>query len=386
MNSPTPIWRRPRARFVAVLTLVWVIVFGITALAWRVLLPFVLAALVAYVIDPLICAITRLRVRGRVLPRWGAVLGVYAVIGLMLWLASVSVVPQMYRELMRGTNQLHGFVSSLTPDKIDAWAHTINDYLVKQKIPLDVLGESEDAGTVSIDLASTIADALQNASGSLTSHVGDLVTFSRALVAGTVQAIFFVVLLLMITAFISIDVPHIVAFLESLVPRAWRADFHHLLSGIDAGLSGVVRGQLTIMMVNGVFTLAGLLILRIPFAFALAALATVLYIVPILGTILSSVPIVLVGLTQDFKHGLFALLWILGVHALETYVLNPKIMGKASRIHPILIVLALVFGEQTFGLVGALLAVPIASVIAAIFKFLLRKAEELDLEAERRSG
>jgi len=195
-----------------------------------------------------------------------------------------------------------------------------------------------------------------------------------------------VVLLLMITAFISIDVPHIVAFLESLVPRAWRADFHHLLSGIDAGLSGVVRGQLTIMMVNGVFTLAGLLILRIPFAFALAALATVLYIVPILGTILSSVPIVLVGLTQDFKHGLFALLWILGVHALETYVLNPKIMGKASRIHPILIVLALVFGEQTFGLVGALLAVPIASVIAAIFKFLLRKAEELDLEAERRSG
>ena len=58
-----------------------------------------------------------------------------------------------------------------------------------------------------------------------------------------------------------------------------------------------MRGQLTIMLVNGVLTLVGLLVLQIPFAFALAALATILYVVPIFGTILSSVPIVLLALT-----------------------------------------------------------------------------------------
>jgi predicted PurR-regulated permease PerM len=140
----------------------------------------------------------------------------------------------------------------------------------------------------------------------------------------------------------------------------------------------VVRGQITICAINGALTLVGLLVLKIPFAFALAALATVLYLVPIFGTILSSVPIVLLGLTGGFSKGLLALAWILGIHALETYILNPKIMGSASRIHPVLIVLALVIGESRFGLVGALLAVPVASVVAAVFKFLQRKAVELD--------
>jgi predicted PurR-regulated permease PerM len=66
------------------------------------------------------------------------------------------------------------------------------------------------------------------------------------------------------------------------------------------------------------------------------------------------------------------------IHALETYVLNPKIMGEAARIHPVLIVLAIVVGERSAGIVGALLAVPVMSVFVAIFKFLHRKQLELD--------
>jgi predicted PurR-regulated permease PerM len=141
----------------------------------------------------------------------------------------------------------------------------------------------------------------------------------------------------------------------------------------------VVRGQLTIMLVNGVLTFLGLLILRIPFAFALSALATLLYVVPVFGTIISSIPIVLLAtLAGGLSKGLLALAWILVIHALETYVLNPKIMGDATRIHPVLIVLALVIGERTAGIVGALLAVPVASVLVAIFRFLHRKLAEID--------
>jgi predicted PurR-regulated permease PerM len=102
-------------------------------------------------------------------------------------------------------------------------------------------------------------------------------------------------------------------------------------------------------------------------------------VVPIFGTILSSIPIVLLALTAGgASKALLALAWILVIHALESYVLNPKIMGTASRIHPVLIVLALVIGERSAGIVGALLAVPFASVIVAVFRFLLRKLAEID--------
>jgi len=191
-----------------------------------------------------------------------------------------------------------------------------------------------------------------------------------------------VILLFMLTAFISKDGPRILGFFETLVPAAWRPDLQRLVRGIDAGLSGVVRGQLTIMLVNGTLTLIGLLILKVPFAFALAFLATILYVVPIFGTILSSIPIVLLALTGGgLSKGLLALGWILVIHALETYVLNPKIMGDASKIHPVLIVLALVVGERSSGIVGALLAVPVASVVVAVFRFLHRKLAELDERA-----
>ena len=136
------------------------------------------------------------------------------------------------------------------------------------------------------------------------------------------------------------------------------------------------------MLVNGTLTLVGLLVLRIPFAFALAALATILYVVPIFGTILSSVPIVLLALAAGGpSKGALALAYILAIHALEAYVLNPKIMGDASKIDPVLIVLALVIGERTSGLVGALLAVPVASVFVAVFRFLHRKLGEVDARA-----
>jgi predicted PurR-regulated permease PerM len=233
-----------------------------------------------------------------------------------------------------------------------------------------------------VDLASEIAEALQDLSSWLRAQVGDVVALSRALLAGTFRAVFFFVLLFMLTAFISMDGPRIVRFAESLVPAAWRGDLRRLVQGIDAGLAGVVRGQLTIMLVNGFLTLVGLVLLDIPFAFALSALATILYVIPLFGTIISSIPIVLIALTSGGPSlGLLALGWILVIHALESYVLNPKIMGDASRIHPVLIVLALVVGERTGGIVGALLAVPVASVFVAVFRFLQRKLAELDERA-----
>jgi predicted PurR-regulated permease PerM len=365
----------------ALLAGVWALVLATFLVAWPVLLPFALAALAAYVLEPLIARLASKRIAGRPVPRWGAVLIVYVVLALVAYVAAISILPQIYGEVVRGLGELRDFLATITPQRLTRWAESIDAFLQRHGIPLDVTATPTSRGgaRLSVDLAGGIADAIHKLSEGMRGRIGDVVAFSRALVTTTIQTIFFVVLLFMVTAFISMDAPRIVRFFETLVPAAWRDDFRGLLHGIDTGLAGVVRGQITIMIVNGLFTLLGLLMLRIPFAFALAALATVLYVIPIFGTIISSLPIVSLAIAGGgLSKGLLALGWILLTHALEAYVLNPKIMGHHSRIHPVLIALALVLGERTWGLVGALLAVPVASVFVAVFRFLHRKLAELD--------
>jgi predicted PurR-regulated permease PerM len=380
MQPQVPLWRRPRAQLLALTVLIWAVVAGILVAARDVLLPFVLAALAAYVIDPLIARLALLHVRGRRVPRAAAVIAVYVVLGAGAYVFAVSVVPQIYREVIRGLVELRDFLAGIGPEKVAAWSKSIDEFMFRYGIPVDVVPGTQRSGArLHVDLAFELAEALRDLSAQARAQLGDVVALSRTLLTGTFKTLFFFVLLFMLTAFMSMDGPRMVRWVESLVPVAWRGDLRRLLVGIDTGLAGVVRGQLTIMVVNGILTFVGLLVLRLPFAFALSALATLLYVVPFFGTFISSVPIVLVALTAGgLGKGLLALGWILMIHALETYVLNPKIMGSATRIHPVLIVFALVIGERTAGIVGALLAVPVASVFVAVFRFLHRKLAELD--------
>lgn len=356
----------------------WLIAVAVLAAAVTVLLPFELALLIAFVVNPLITRLARVRIGRWQLPRFAAVILVYVAIGFALWFSAVALLPQVYSEAIRGVAQLRDALSAFGPGKIQGLAERIQGWFTRYGVPVELIpGGARGEPHVSVDLAAVLADTIQDIAAWGRRGLGDVLGVSRALVSGTVRTIFFLVLLLMVTAFVLVDAPRILAWSQTLVPRSWRDDWLRLLSIVDRGLAGVVRGQLTICMINGVLTLIGLLLLRIPFPFALSALATVLYLVPLFGTIISSIPIVLLGLSGGgLKMGLAALAWIVAIHALETYVLNPKIMGDASKIHPVLIVLALVIGEHHFGIVGALLAVPVASVVASIFKFIQLKAAE----------
>ena len=113
----------------------------------------------------------------------------------------------------------------------------------------------------------------------------------------------------------------------------------------------------------------------VKFVFLLSTVATLFSLIPIFGTILSSVPIVLIALSDGVEKGFAILLWIVGIHALEAYFLNPKIMGSAARIHPVIVAFSLIAGEKTFGLVGALFAVPVASIVVACFDYARLKAQ-----------
>ena len=219
------------------------------------------------------------------------------------------------------------------------------------------------------NLERTLDDILENLASTSSERLASLVQFAQKLVVGVVGALVAVVLTLMVAAFISIDLPRVMGFFRSLVPAEGRRGFDVLVRRLDRGLAGVVRGQLLICLINGSLTYIGLLILGVKFSVLLAVVAGILSLIPVFGTVLSTVPIVLIALTDGLMTGVLALAWVLGVHFTEANFLNPKIIGTSAHIHPVIVIFALLAGEHAYGLVGALLAVPTTSILLTLFDF-----------------
>ena len=136
---------------------------------------------------------------------------------------------------------------------------------------------------------------------------------------------------------------------------------------MNGGLSGVVRGQLVICLINGVLSAIGFAIVGLKYWPVLALVSTVMSLIPIFGSIASAIPAVALALTQSFGTALFVLAWIVGIHQLEANLLNPKIMGDSAKIHPMLVIFSLLVGEHFFHVTGALLAVPTMSIVQSLF-------------------
>src|SRR5262249_37373257 len=152
------------------------------------------------------------------------------------------------------------------------------------------------------------------------------------------------------------------AFARSVVPERYRSEYEDIVRGIDRGLSGVIRGQLLVCLWNGCLTYVGLLIFGVKYAILLAVIAGVFSVLPIFGSIASSIPIVIFALFGsggddgiDVVRGLAMLAWIIGVHFTESSFVGPKIMGASARMHPVLVIFALIAGQHTYGIVGAVL-------------------------------
>jgi predicted PurR-regulated permease PerM len=225
----------------------------------------------------------------------------------------------------------------------------------------------------------------------LQDKLNDVVRLGQSLIVGFIRGIFLFFFTLMIGAFILIDLEKVHGFLRSLFPANVRDDYDVIIAGIDRGLSGVIRGQLVICVINSLFTYVGLLTFGVKYKLILAVVAGLMSLIPIFGSILSSVPIVIVALVSgdegiDIFRGVAMTLWIIGIHFIEANVLNPKIIGTAAKIHPVLVIFSLFLGEHAFGLVGALLAVPVLSAISVVFMYLYRKAWKDAPRAPGRGG
>ncbi|MBA3545678.1 MAG: AI-2E family transporter [Nannocystis sp.] len=210
-------------------------------------------------------------------------------------------------------------------------------------------------------------------------YTGQIAAFLNTLVRGITAFLTNFVITLMLAAFILINPARVMNFVRGLIPLHYRTTYEELILLLDVGLAGVIRGQLLICLVNGVLTYIGLVIFGIKYSFLLAVVAAVFSLVPIFGTIISSIPIIVVALVSNeeglaFGPPLLMLAWIAGIHLLEANIFNPKIIGDAAHMHPVVVIFALLAGEHVYGLTGALLAAPVASMLQTLFLFAYRRS------------
>lgn len=381
--SSKKLFSSPIFRQRATLISLWVAIAIVLILVRSVILPFILAALLAYVLQPLVTLFSKVKLGSKPLPRAISVFLIYLIFAGLTSLICIFFIPQFYLEMVRLAKDTTAFINSIDEHSINQLGEKIEDFFNTYQLPFEIVsGEDIErvpsvpgrANWISIDLHKISQTILNDIINYIKSEGRNIISSAQFLFSELVSVLFMTLLVIMITGFILVDIERIKRFILSMVPTTERQSFDEFLVRLDQRLSGVVRGQLTICIVNAIFTLIGLLIFDVKFAFILATMAGIFSLVPIFGSIVSTIPIVLVALTISPLTALSSLLWIIGIHILEANFLNPKIMGHSAKIHPILILLALVVGEKFYGLIGALLAVPIMSIIITAFSSILDRA------------
>jgi predicted PurR-regulated permease PerM len=415
--DPLPVARRRHTIFLAVCA---AIVAAVIIASHSVLLPFVLALVIAYVLAPAVAWVERKRV-----PRAIAIILVYVVVlgsfGLFIRLLTprvaheignfrrelptisktiknewVPLVQQRIRALGLGGEvpaavekpEREGPGQEETP-AIVARQRSDGSFAIELEGPLAINPTKHGGYTVEpmrepkaepFNLDKLVADLAGKSMAYAQHNALEIVKFGRDVIAGVMRFFFVFGITLMLAAYTILTRERILGFFESLVRPRSRPSWNAFLARVDQGLSGVVRGQLLICLVNGVLSAIGFAIVGLKYWPVLALIATVFSLIPIFGSIISAIPAVILGLTQSFGTAVFVLVWIIGIHQLEANLLNPKIMGDAAKIHPVLVIFSLLVGEHFFGVVGALLAVPVMSIAQSIFIHVRRELQSADPE------
>jgi predicted PurR-regulated permease PerM len=167
--------------------------------------------------------------------------------------------------------------------------------------------------------------------------------------------------------FLAADVRFAERIVRRFIPPAARGRTLGIMGRIGTSLGFWVRAQLLLALFFGVAFGIGMLILRVPYAFTLGVLGAVLEIIPYVGGVVTIVLAVLVALTTGKLWLVIAVvIWYTIVVNLEAHVVAPKLVGQIVGLHPLVVVLALFLGAETLGILGALLAVPIAVIVQTL--------------------
>ena len=329
----------------------------------------VIGFVVAYVLNPVVEALGRIRVR-----RPFAVVIVYLALLQLLVFGSI-LIGQVVVELSRFVALIPDAVQSLGEQfaRLGAWFEgilgrlpgSVTDFLDTR------LGLAPD-GDLGVQAQDRVAGVLETAVENL------LALFERILAGGPsvllssatsfVSTTLQVFLILLASAYFLYDFPRFSANFRRFVPVRWRPVAFDLLTKTDRAVGGYLRGQLLITSLLGILIWIGLSLIGIPLATAISFLAAIFNLVPYLGPIIGVIPAVLLGFTVSPWAALLAVVVFVVANQLEGNVLSPMILAKSVDLHPVTVLLAIMAGLGLLGFVGALLAVPTVALTKVLLE------------------
>lgn len=294
------------------------------------------AVIVASALSP---TIDRMAKHG--IPRAITILGVYLLLIAFVGVLVYFILPPAITQLRQLAEQLPNYFS---------YFQNIISYLREYGIQNHLITGSQ-------------AD-LNNISDFLNNFTTNIFSTTKGFISGFTA----ILTVFVLNLYLLLDENGIKNFFVALLPLKQKNQLTAVASKIGAGLGAWLRGQLLLGIIVGVLVYIGLVIIGVPYALTLALLAGVLEIIPIIGPILSAIPAILIALSISPTMALIVTGFYILVQELENKLLVPKVMQRTVGLHPVTIIVVLLIGAKIMGVLGILLAVPIASVIYIILK------------------
>ncbi len=332
-----------RRRDMALSILGWsLVIAGVLWLASHIvhtLLMLALAALFAYALAPGVALLHRR------LPKWLSVIIVYAVVLAIVAAVFSLLISAIITEVTALATQV---TSVLSPNAASA-----NTPLFRA---LNRFGVS----------ASQIAAARDWATHQLEGAAGAAATIVTGLFSGLLD----IVLVTVLSIYLLIDGPRIIAWLRHDLPLSQRTRGEFMLGTFERVAGGYVRGELILCTLIGVLVGVGMQFIGVPFATLLGVLAFFFEFIPFLGPLFSAVACLLVGASLGWVTMIIILVYFIFIHIIEGYVVGPRVLGRSLGLHPAISIVALLVGGEVFGLWGALFAAPIAGIVQVVLSAL----------------
>ena len=367
----SPAWDERTRRTAAIALVLAVLALG-TFLLFGLLDSIIIAALLAFLIEPVV----RLGVEKLGLRRWLSLLIVYLIVaavafGAVLFLPVMvigSIAQIDVAEIVRSIDQ---WLSDL------AATVASSDILGIDMSGMDAVSETvaESTETTTMLEPERLLDAF---GGFLTAAAGFL-----GVVVGAVSAVFFV---LIIAVYLSADSDRYFRAIGGLAPHDYEDDVFELGRRLNRAWSDYVRGQGVMVLVIGFTTFVVTWLLGVPGALFLGVIAGLLEVIPTFGPIISTIPAVLIALFQgstrfEMNNLVFALLVVAAyilIQQLESNLIAPKVMGTQVQLPALVVLISIAAAYQVAGILGAILAVPMVASAKVIMSYVWAKVRSLD--------
>jgi len=242
-------------------------------------------------------------------------------------------------------------------DNVPAYADDVTEFVQKNK-QLREINEDYDITTQLEKEARKLPNRLGGAAGTL-----------RDVGLGIVNSVFALITILVLTAFLLGSGRNWIDALVASRPPEQRDRLRRSLDNMASAVSGYMAGALTIAVIAGVATYIVLAILGVPFKGPLAVLAGLFSLIPLVGATIAAVLIGIVTLFEDFPTAtIIWTIWAIVYQQLENHLIQPQIQKRTVNVQPIITILAVLFGGTLLGIMGAIVAIPVAASIQILLR------------------